>query len=527
MTTVLMLFWRRNRGWTLAGVLIGGGLSAAALPAYASTYATDQARTAAVVAAQRDAAAVVLYGRLGSPGTAAQLFSWELGTFLTLMAAVMAVLLAVRLTRRLDEDGTLELLRGSGLSPHTPAVAAAAALAATGVLVGLACSLAVGVHSGTVAGVDWTGASVLGLIVALTFTVVGMLTAVIAQLVPTSRVAASLTGTLVGVAVVIRAVADTGRVTWLQWLSPMALRAVARPFDGNRVLGLAPALIETLVLAGVAIAVAQRRELNASLLHTGSHRASRLRVHTPFGLVQRLTQARLAWTAALLAVGGMGLALLGSGTIDSARRGRIDGGFLAAQVTGGDPVRQYFVYSGTVLALVLSAVLVTLVTHTISDETSGLAENVRATGVRLAALLGAHLLVALAGSLVILALSGAATALVAERIISGDGIFGAAFHGIVDQWPAVAVVIVGAGIVSATIPRAPWLAWLPLALGGALTMVGGVLRLPRRVIDLSMFGHTPSGVALTTGAFPQLLLVGLAAAGISLALATIGHRDLA
>lgn len=527
MSALLQLFWRRNRSWMLAWILLVSLLSVAGPPTYAATYATDQDRAAATAAAQHNAATTVLYGRLGSPGTSGQMFSWELGTFLTLIAAVMAVLLAVRLTRRLDEDSTLELVRGSGLSSRTLAVAAVAFLCATAVIVGLACTLATGLYTGEVDGVDWAGAGVLGLVVALTFTVTGMLTALIAQLVPTSRAAASAGGALVAVGVVIRAVADAGSILWLRWLSPMALRSLADPFNLDRVMAVAPALIETVALACVAVAVAQRRDLNASLLRSASHRSSRLHVHTTYGLVWRLTRARLCWTTALVAVGGMGFAFLGSATIDNARSGRIDGGFLGAQVAGGDPGTKYFVYSGTVLALVASAVAVTLVTQTISDENSGLAEHIRASGARPSALLKAYLLATLAGSIVILTLTGLATALVAQSVISSDRAFGEALHGVMDQWPALALVIACAAVATATAPRAIWLAWLPLAMGGMLTMLGGVLQLPDRIIDLSMFGHTTSGVAPTTGAAPQLILLCLTAAGITLALARIGHRDLA
>lgn len=526
MTALLRLFWRRNRSWMLGWILVAGGLSAAGLPTYASTYATDQDRAAATIVVQHNAATTVLYGRLGSPGTPGQMFSWELGTFLTLIAAVMAVFLAVRLTRRLDEDSTLELVRGSGLSSQTIAVAAVVFLCSVGVIVGLACTLATGIYAGRIDGVDWAGACVLGLVVALTFMVTGMLTALIAQIVPTSRSAASVGGALVAIGVIIRAVADAGSIRWLRWVSPMGLRGVVDPFDENRLVALVPTLTETVGLAFVAIIVAQRRDLNASLLHPASHRSSRLRVHTTYGLVWRLTRARLGWTTALVAVGGMGFALLGSATIDEARSGRIDGGFLGAQLAGGDPGTQYFVYSGTVLALVVSAVAVRLMTQTISDENSGLAEHVRATGARPSALLRAYLLATLAGSIVILTLTGLTTALVAQSVIPGEAVFGAALHGVTDQWPALALVIVCAGLATAMTPRAAWMAWLPLTVGGTLTMLGGVLRLPDRLIDLSMFGHTTSGVAPTTGTAPQLILLSLTAAGVTLAVARIGHRDL-
>lgn len=521
------LLWRQNRGWVLTWVALAGGLSAAALPMYASTYATEQDRAAAVEQAQHEAAAVVLYGRLASPGTTGQMFNWELGTFLTLIAATMAVLLAVRLTRRLDEDGTLELVRSVGLSSHHPPAAAVACLGFVGALLGLACAVATGAYAGRVAGVDWPGAATLGLVVALTFAVVGMSTAAIAQVVPSSRAAASLGGSLVAIGVVVRAVGDLSHSADLRWVSPMALRSVADPFDGDHIRALLPALVEVLLLATVAVWLGARRDLGGSLLRPASRRPTRLHAQTTYGLVWRLTRSRLCWTTGLVGAGGVGFALLGSGTVENARRGRIGGGFLGAQLAGHDPAAAYDAYTGTVLALVVAAVAVTLVIQAVADETHGLAEHVRATGVSPSALPRAYLLTAMAGSLVVLAVTGLVTAVTADLVLAQSSAFGATIDGVLGQWPAVAAVASGAGVIAAVAPRVSWLAWLPLVVGGSLTLLGGLMRLPGALIDLSMFGHTTYGVAPTNGYGPELAILALAMVGVLATSVAVGRRDLA
>jgi ABC-2 type transport system permease protein len=176
---------------------------------------------------------------------------------------------------------------------------------------------------------------------------------------------------------------------------------------------------------------------------------------------------------------------------------------------------------------VVSSVAVLVVNQTITDEPRGLAEHIRATGARPTALVLSYLLASLAGSLVILILTGVASGLAAESLIGGEDVFTAAVQGIVAQWPAVALVTVCAAVVTAIAPRASWLAWAPLALGGGLTLLGGLLKLPDRAVDLSMFGHTESGVALSTGAGPQLVILGLVVAGALVVVRSIGRRDLA
>ena len=51
------------------------------------------------------------------------MFAWEIGAFATILAAIMAVLVAVALTRAAEDDGTLELLRSCGVDPASRSAA--------------------------------------------------------------------------------------------------------------------------------------------------------------------------------------------------------------------------------------------------------------------------------------------------------------------------------------------------------------------------------------------------------------------
>ena len=84
MRWMLAILLRRH----LPGVAVLSTLVAAAgatvLPSYARTYQTDAARAAAVEMAARNGASLVLYGRLDPPGTAAAMYLWEMGAFITI-----------------------------------------------------------------------------------------------------------------------------------------------------------------------------------------------------------------------------------------------------------------------------------------------------------------------------------------------------------------------------------------------------------------------------------------------------------
>ncbi|MBC2932087.1 hypothetical protein [Nocardioides sp. zg-1228] len=519
--------WRHNRAWTLAWLGATGVVAAATVPGYSSTYADAATARAALDEARADPATQFLYGRLGELGTPAQIYAWEMGTFLTLIAAFMAVLLAVRLSRALDEDGSLELLLTTGPQRRDAAWAALILLGAVAVGLGLVCFTATAAYSGRIDGVDVAGAATLGLVVVLTFLLVGLVTAVLAMALPTARAARAAGALAVALAIGVRAIADVGQTPALQWVAPMSLRALALPFASDRVLWLVPAVIEAAVLCGVFVRLATANELGASIVRLPQRQSARLRIDSPHGLAWRLDRRRALWSTLLIAAGAALFAVLGAGVIDNLRRGRIDGGFLGAQLSGRDPAEAYFAFSGTIAALVASAVCITLITQVAAAERSGLAEHVRAAGATRSALLRAYVGVAALTSLATLLLCGVASGLIARAIVSGPDVTRDAFWQAVQQWPAVAVVIGLAALAVAAAPRISWIAWVPLLVGGGVTLLGKQLQLPSGVVDLSMFGHTSAGLATSTGVAAQLVLAAVAASAVVAALAAVTRRDLA
>ena len=180
------LMVRRHRLMITSWLVLLIALSGATVSAYQSTYATPEQRRAATELAQHNAASNLLYGRLADPGTPAQMFGWEIGAFVTILAAVMAVLVATALTRATEDDGTLELERSCGIDPRVPLRAACTVLLIVAATLALGCAVALGLSVGHVDAVTWPGAVAFGAVVGLTFLVTGVLTVVLAQVAPTA-----------------------------------------------------------------------------------------------------------------------------------------------------------------------------------------------------------------------------------------------------------------------------------------------------------------------------------------------------
>jgi len=86
---------------------------------------------------------------------------------------------------------------------------------------------------------------------------------------------------------------------------------------------------------------------------------------------------------------------MGSSVVKTARRGELSGGFLGAQLAGGDPVSAYFAYTGTIVATVVVASAILAMLEAVNEERHGAGEYLRATGTSPARVLTGHLGVAL------------------------------------------------------------------------------------------------------------------------------------
>ena len=520
--TLARLLIRRHRGWTLAWVGVIG-LLCMTFSSYAGAYSTTQARELAVEAAQQTAASTLLYGRLESPGTPAQIFAWEIGAFLTLLAGVCGVLLAARLSRATEEDGTLELIRSCGVRPVTPHLATWGYLGGVASVLALCVTLIVGRHA-PLDGVTWSGSVTLGATVGVTFLALAAATVLIAQVLPSAGQARAAGLGILAISFAQRAFGDLRGIPGIASWSPLGLRGAVRPMTDDRLTPLLMALSCAGLVAVTATALALRREYAASLLPARPAADRRLRIDGLGGLWWRLHGAGLtAWVA----VGAVLVPLfvaMGSGVVDSASRGDLSGGFLAEQMAGTEPVEASPSYLGTVAALVVSVYAALTVLRAATEEHSGLSETVRGTGIAPERPLATAAAWAALGSFVGLLAAGVMSAWVAPAVLSGPHVAESAVRHLVGQWPGVAALVGVATAVVGLRSTAGALVWVGYGGSAVLVLLGSLLHAPTWLIDASVFGHVPS-VGWISAA--QLVLLAVGALGCAVGLTGIRHRDLA
>jgi len=296
------------------GAVLWGGVFALMMWALVSQFAkeyptaADRARLVRTMGADVGSQAIV--GPAHHLDTVAGYTAYHAVGILGLVVAVWGLLAATRLLRGEEQAGRWELLV-AGQTTRRRAAASAIGGLGIGLLTLWTVSAATAVLIGRSPDARFTVSASLFMAVAAA-AATGMFLAVGAlcsQLAASRRHAAGLAAAIFGVAYLLRAIAATdASLRWLRWASPLGWVDELRPLTGSRPLLLLPILGTTAALACLAIVLAGRRDLGASVLPTSDTAPARTRLlNSPLGLAARLNRGTaLAWIAGL---GGGGLVL--------------------------------------------------------------------------------------------------------------------------------------------------------------------------------------------------------------------------
>ncbi len=217
--------------------------------AYGSTYPTMQDRIDFAKTFGDNKSVRLFYGVPHDLLTAGGYAAWRVAGVLAIFAAAWGVLAAVRSMRAEEDLGHEELLLSQPVGRRISFVASIAAGIAGAAILWLAV---------------WLGLVVAGLpagesaLFALGLASVGLVSlgvgAVVSQLAATRRLALELGAGVLGLAFVLRVIADTASsLDWVRWLTPLGWAEELRPFAGSR-----PAVLLLLLGAAAVLIVAAR-----------------------------------------------------------------------------------------------------------------------------------------------------------------------------------------------------------------------------------------------------------------------------
>ncbi|GAB95430.1 ABC-2 type transport system permease protein [Kineosphaera limosa] len=510
---VARLALRRSRWFWLLWLLALGLMMPATVSAYHELMPDTQLGRGTLEAL---AANPTMRAMLGPPydlGNAGGFAMWRVGTFVAAAAAMMAALGVIRATRAEEEAGRLELLRAGAIGRRAPL--AGALLVAFGACLALALLVTAGLAT---TAPPLTGALAAGLGIGLTGAVWAAVGAVAAQLSESARTARFIAVGSLGLAYVVRALADGGPtdslLAPLGWLSPVQWAALARPYADERWWVLLLPLVSTVLLAWLAFALEGRRD------HGGGVRAARpgpahgsAWLGGVEALVWRLERgAAIGWLLGMalfsLAIGSL------AGTIDQvitdneqiAQMFRRMGG-------GGDVLRDAFY--GAMLSIVVALIALygaAVLLRLRAEQEAGHIELLGSTATSRTRLFLARVVPAFLLATLVLVVTGACIAL-PQAISTGDvavvpRIVGAALGLAPGIWLTLGL---GAALLGLA-PRFAPLIWVVLGWALFVTWVGALLNLPQVLLDATPFAALAALPVEPMNWTPWLIETGLAVA---------------
>jgi ABC-2 type transport system permease protein len=239
---------------------------------YRHSYPTPAARLAFVHSFADNKAVRLFYGVPHDLTSVGGYAAWRVGGFMCIFAGMWGVLAAVRALRTEEDAGRQELVLASPVRRGDAFLGCAAAVALSGGV------LWVGTFLGLVAGrLPVGGSAFLALATVSPAFVFAGVGAVASQLAPTRRVALELSSGALGIALLIRVLADTSSTLgWLRWLSPLGWAEELRAFADIRPAVLLLPALATVALFALAGRIATRRDVGVGLLQVSDTAAADL-----------------------------------------------------------------------------------------------------------------------------------------------------------------------------------------------------------------------------------------------------------
>lgn len=455
------------------------------------------------------------------------LTAWRSG-FLIVIVGLISLLTVVRHTRTEEDAGRRELLGATVVGRQAPLAAALTVVFAGNLGLGAIIALALIGY-----GLPVVGSVALGLSFAAAGWAFAAVGAVAAQLIEGAGAARGIAIAGLGAAYLLRAAGDagggSGNTSWLSWLSPIGWVQRVRPYADEQwwVFGL---LLGFLVgLTAAAAALQARRDVGAGILpaRLGPATASP-GLRSPLALAWRLHRGPLlGWSAGFAVIG---LVVGGAAkSVDTMVEGSPQLADLIARLGGVAALRDtYIAASLSMFAVAASAYAIQATLRLRTEEVGLRAEPLLATAVGRLPWVASHLAFAVFGPAVVLVVLGLSTGLTAGAA-TGDvgGQLPRVLAGAVVQLPAVWVLAGLAVAVFGLLPRlAAGISWAALAVCVLLVLVGQLLQLDQRVLDLAPFTHIPRMPGADFTATPLIWLLAIAAVLTAAGVVGFRRRDI-
>lgn len=485
--------FKRDRLRLLVWILVMAGLMIAVAVKFVDIYGT-RSEIDAIMGTLKSPAIVAMFGAytLKGPVTTAQVFANEMVVFMALMQVIMNLSLAVHATRDEEDHGLTELVRAHAVGPLAPLLAAISEL--TIVNLGLGLLYAVGLNLANMPGSTTTGDWLIGLGLAATGWLFGLMALVTAQLADHAASATGMAYTLFGLSYLARMLTDVQNPKFTWW-SPLGWIEKMSPYQDPNWVPVLLMVLTGIILAGLAMGIARHRDIGAGAIATrpGRRTASAF-LRGPLSLLwRRQRNVLIGWFFGVLILG------ISYGTVFNTIGDILKTNPTMQQVFGRAMVHSanhnLLVSFTALLAIVMAAVAIIpglqLILKLYTDETRGWLEGLYALPVSRTRLLATYGGLGLVTSTLIFGSGLAGLVLTGNASLTHatDGITAFEFwQGFWSQLPTIWLFLALGILLIGWWPRGRSAVWLYLAYGFISQYMGNLLHLPKWAKQLTPFG---------------------------------------
>ena len=516
------LAWRELR----RGAIIVVVAVAALLASFVATFsATANGAFGDLGALTNNPAIRALYGVPTDISNKGGFAVWRGSTVVLVLVALWATMATTRVFRGEEDQGRWDLVLAEPLRRTATTVSHLGVLSVVGLAIGVATTVTL-----LAGGCATSGSLLYGAGIALFSLTFVALAAVASQLFGARRIAAGVSGAVVGGSAVIRMAADSSDANeWLRWLTPFGWVEQLQAFGADRwaplvLLGVAPC-----ALFAIALVLLGRRDLGEGIIRTRGSAVARTRLlGNPLYFAWRQRLGGLAGWGAGLAFYGLVMGAITAG-FTKFIAGNESFRHLAAQfgMSGLTSPAGFIATGAGFLAVALAFYAVSTLGRTHEDETAGRLDLPFAAPVRRSTWLGSQV-VTIAAVLAVIVL----VAIVATWAGAAVGHAHLTFGDVaVATLNVVPVALVFFGLAVMLLGARPTLA-VPLGVGGAvaayaLSFIGPALKWPNWVLDLTPFHHVSNAPVSPVAWTAILVLIAISVAEIGVGFVAYQRRDLA
>jgi ABC-2 type transport system permease protein len=491
--------------------------------AYRSTYPTLQDRLDFAHSFGDNKSVRLFYGVPHDLLTAGGYAAWRVAGVLAIFAAAWGVLAAVRFMRAEEDSGHEELVLAQPVGRRISFAASIAAGVAGAAILWLA------VWLGLIVAKLPAGESAL---FALGLASVGLVSlgvgAVVSQLAATRRLALELGAGVLGLAFVLRVIADTANsLDWVRWLTPLGWPEELRPFAGSRPAVLLLLLGAAALLIVAARWIAVRRDVGVGFVQASDTKeADTTLLSSPTAQALRDERGRLA---AWLIAGGFFAVVIGvlADSVSSANVSEsLNQQFQKLGVSSATTAAGYIGISFLIFILMVSLFAASQIGAARHEEADERLETLLAQPVGRGRWLAGRLALGVSGavllSLVIGFLTWAGAAAVGADVSLGD-MLGAGANCL-----PIALLFLGLGALAfSLVPRATSGITYGLVLAAFVwELFGSLLDLPSWTVDLTPFHQVALVPAESFKAVAAIVMIAIAGVAMLASVRLFERRDL-